>query len=53
MVLDEAGREAHLRQVPGRYEAYERNKQLMCWTCIPSDLADSFNRTWTIGTIEG
>ena len=48
MVLDEAGREAYLRQVPGRYEAYERNKQLMCWTCIPSNLADSFNRSWMV-----
>ena len=49
MALDEEGREAYLRQLPtGRYEAYERNKTLMCWTCIPTTLADSFNRSWMV-----
>jgi 5'-3' exonuclease len=47
MALDEARREAYLRQL-GRYEAYECNKTLMCWTCIPGALAESFNMTWIV-----
>jgi 5'-3' exonuclease len=47
MALGEAEREAYLRRL-GRYESYERNRKLMCWTCIPHDLAESFNRQWMI-----
>jgi len=40
-------RDAFLAKL-GKTAAYERNKMLMCWSNIPTHLAEEFNRKWEI-----
>ena len=47
MAMDDGEQKAYLDKL-GKTKAFELNKILMCWSCIPEDIVKSFNETYQI-----